>query len=178
MSRRRSPRDPYTLDPKDPVEMIAKVLVGGSYRVPVEGRGSAQRLGASDIAAAVGFMHSPLDQQTVLAVATRAGSREIAKLSLLAYRAVVVSVRALRPPPIDLGQPADRFRLRIAVYDAAAELVWPEHRRPMKDLAKAAKMRLQSYAALHRCATATLQQALNEGRLDFAQRLWAHQVEP
>lgn len=171
MARRRDAKDPYTKDPRDPLELIAKFLVGSSYRVPAQGSGGVA-LRAADIAGAVAYMKDPLEKRAVLAVATRAGSREVAQLSLMAYRRVIRCVRDLRPQPIDLHQPADRWRLRIAVYDAATELVWPERRRSLKDLAKAANMRVGTYAALHRCATSSLQEALNDGRRHFRAGLW------
>lgn len=170
MARRREAKDPYTKDARDPLEVIAKFLVGGSYRVPAQG-GKGEPLRASDVAAAVGYMKDPLEQKAVVAVVTRAGKHEIAKLSLLAYRRVIRAVRQMRPMPVDLAIAADRWRVRMAVYDAATELVWPERRRPMKDLAKDSKMRLASYCALHKCASSVLQEALNDGRRDFQRRM-------
>lgn len=172
MARRRGARDPYTKDRRDTLELIAKLLVGSSYRLPVEGTGTKKGLQPSDVAAAVGYMPDRLAQQAALAVATRAEAPEIARLSQQAYRAVVRGVRNLRIRPLDLHQPADRWRLRLVTYDAAYELVWPERRLNFSELAKAAKMRKERYIATHRVATAVLQEALNNGRLDLTRTLF------
>lgn len=172
MARRRAPRDPYTQDRRDTLELIAKLLVGSSYRVPVEGTGTRKGLQASDVAAAVGYMPDRLAQRTALAVATRAGDVEIARVSHHAYRAVVRHVRQLRPQPLDLHDPADRWRLRMVIYDAAHELVWPERRLVFSELARAAKMRKERYIRVHRAATSVLQEALNNGRRDLTRALF------
>ena len=130
-------------------------------------------LGSSDIAGAVGYMRNPLEKHTALAVATRMGPAAIARLSLAAYRQVAKDVRAMRPQPLDLGTPADRWRLRLVIYDAAHELVWPERRQPFAGLARSAKMRKVNYIKAHKCASAVLQEALHRGRRDFRLSLWA-----
>lgn len=157
----------------DVLELLSRLLVGGSYRMPVEGRSTLAPLGSSDIAGAVGYMRNPLEKHTALAVATRMGPAAIARLSLAAYRQVAKDVRAMRPRPLDLGRPADRWRLRLVIYDAAHELVWPERRQPFAGLAKSAKMRKGNYIKAHKCASAVLQEALHGGRLGFRKALWS-----
>lgn len=174
MARRRGKRDPYTRDGRDVLELIARLLVGGSYRVPVEGTGTKAGLQSSEIAAAVGYMEDNLNKHTALAVATRADTPAIGRLSNLAYRRIVTHVRHMRPPALDLGKPADRWRLRIVVFDAAHELVWPERRQNFGELARAAKMRKGNYIRTHHLATSVLQAALNEGRTELGKRLFAH----
>lgn len=160
----------------DAIELMARMLVGGGYRIPVEGKGTKTSLQTSDIAAAVGYMGNRLERHTAMAVATRAGDVQVARLSLLAYRKVVRALRSLRPVPLDLHEPADRWRLRLVVFDAAHELVWPECRQPYGDLAKLAKMRKADYIAAHKCATSELQETLNNARRSFQTRLFAHSV--
>lgn len=176
MARRRDKRDPYTTDPRDPLELISRLLVGSSYRVPVEGTGTKSGLQAVDVAGAVGYMEDPLAGRVSVAVATRAEAPEIARVSAAAYRRVARTIRMLKTRPLTLAEPADRWRLRMVIYDVATELVWPERRRPLKDLAKATKMRLGTYCLVHKVAMAELQSALNEGRRDFARRLWSSRV--
>lgn len=173
MARRRQQRDPYTKDPRDPLELLGRFLVSSSYRVPVEGTGTKAGLQAIDVAGAVGYMEDPLASSVAVAVATRAEKRELARVAAAAYRRVARTLRMLRPQPLKLSSPADRWRLRMVIYDATTELVWPERRRPKRDLAKATKMRLATYCDVHKVATAELQAALNEGREDFSARLWA-----
>lgn len=169
---RKKKLDPHTRDPRDVLELMARLLVGGSYKVRVEGRSTRPVLGSADIAGAVGYMADGLEKHTALAVATRGSPRQIASLSRMAYRQVVRAVKGLRPRPLDLGKPADRWKLRIVVYDAAFELVYPERKRRWADLAKEAKMRRTSYVEVHKAATAILQGALNAGRTDFKRRLF------
>lgn len=164
------------VETREALELISRLLVGSSYRVPVEGRGSKPLLQSTDIAGAVGYMRHPLERRATTAVAARAGEIEIARLGMQAYRAVLRAVRHLRPPPLDLHQPADRWRLRLVLHDAATELVWPERRRPYAELAKAAKMRKDAYRRTHHCATAVLEEALNNGSRDFQRRLFAYEV--
>lgn len=173
MARRRT-MDPHTKDPRDPIELISRFLVGSSYRVPVEGRSSKNAMQASDVAAAVGYMPNRLMRETSLAVATRAPRPQIARLSLIAYRRVMRAVLQQRPRPLDLARGEDRWRLRLAIYDAAYELVWPERRKPYGELAKLAKMRKDTYIRVHRCATAVLQESLNDARREFGRRLFGN----
>ncbi|HHA2634131.1 hypothetical protein [Stenotrophomonas maltophilia] len=161
----------------DVLELLSRLLVGGSYRMPVEGRSTLAPLGSSDIAGAVGYMRNPLEKHTALAVATRMGPASIAKLSLAAYRQVAKEVRAMRPQPLDLGKPADRWRLRLVIYDAAHELVWPERRQPFAGLAKSAKIRKGNYIKAHKCASAVLEEALHGGRKGFRKALWSSMNE-
>lgn len=170
---RRETRTPYADDPRDPLELMARLLVSGGYKVPVEGRSTAS-LGvtSADIAGAVGYMRNPLERQTALTVATRGSDVDAARLASAAYREIVREVRKCRPIPIDLTDGADRWRLRIAIYDATRDLIWPERREPLATLAKAAKTRRSTYAVLHRCATAVLQAALADARLAFRRSMF------
>lgn len=168
--------DGFENDPADVLELIARVLVGSSYRMPVEGVGSGKGMQASDVGHALGFMHDRVALQTITAVVTGGDDRSLANLSQLAYREVARSVRALRPPPLHLGRPADRMRMRIVVFDAAHDLVWPEQRRPFKELAREAKMRKDTYIQVYRCATSVLTGAMADGRREFGWRLFGSGV--
>lgn len=175
-SQRRRGAAPNGFDDEgkgDVLELLSRLLVGGSYRMPVEGRSTLAPLGSSDIAGAVGYMRNALEKHTALAVATRMGPGAIAGLSLAAYRQVAKDVRAMRPRPLDLGKPADRWRLRLVIYDAAHELVWPERRQPFAGLAKSAKMRKSNYIKAHKCASSVLQEALHGARRGFRQAMWS-----
>lgn len=173
MGRRRykEKRDPYTRDGVDALELIGRMLGRTSYRVPVEGRGSAPLLMSTDIAGAVGMMRNPLARETAMTVVSRPGPKAVARLSMRAYREVYRKVRMQRLRPLDLRQPKDRWRMRIVIFDAAYELTFPERRRPYADLAKAAKMRKATYMAVFQCAMHVLQDALNSARSDFRNRL-------
>jgi len=45
---------------RDPLELLARMLVGGGYRVPVAGRGTKGTLTSGDIAGALARMHDPV----------------------------------------------------------------------------------------------------------------------
>lgn len=158
-------------DEADPLELLARLLVPSSYRVPVEGRSSRPGMTMADIAAALGFMRDRLAKAVAIAVATRADEAYIARLTELARWRVRREVLTQRPVPLKLSQPADRWKLRLALFDAAHELVWPEKRTPYGLLAKRTKMRKADYIVVHRCATHVLQEALNNARVELKKKL-------
>lgn len=171
MARRRQ-LDPHTKDPRDTLELIALLLQRSSYVVPTEGRGTKPGLQATDVAMAVGYMNDKSAKRVILAVARRAGPREIAQVAQQVYGEVAQQLRRQAVRPLDLRKPADRWRLRIVVYDAAHDLVWPEHRQSWKSLAKMAKMRQSSYVLVHKLAMSVLQSCLNGGRSDLRHTLY------
>lgn len=160
-------------DERDVLELVARMLVPGGYRVPVAGRSSRPGLQPSDIAAALGTMRGRLERETALAVATRAGEGEIARLTNRAYRRALVQVGRMRPAPLDLEEGADRWRLRLVLYDAAYELVWPEWGSLASDAARRIKMRKADYLDIKRVCTSVLQEALSDARRQFGRRLFA-----
>lgn len=158
-------------DGADPLELLARLLVPSSYRVPVEGRSSRPGMQMTDVAAALGFMRSRLAKAVAIAVVTRADEAYIARMTELARWRVRREVLMQRPVPLKLGSAGDRWKLRLALFDAAHELVWPERRRPYGVLARAAKMRKRDYMVVHRCATHVLQEALNNARSELKAKL-------
>ncbi|GHH52457.1 hypothetical protein [[Pseudomonas] boreopolis] len=160
-------------DGRDPLELLSRMLVGSSYRVPVEGRGTLPPLSASDIAGAVACMRDELQKEVAVAVATRGDAVAAARVAMRAYRGIANGIRHATPRPLDLGKPADRWRLRLVIFDAARELMEPTARQPYAALAKACRMRRAAYVQAHRIATAALQEALASARRDFAVRVFA-----
>ena len=79
-------------------------------------------------------------------------------------------------PDGPLGQAAERWKLRLVLFDAAHELVWPERRTPYGLAARNAKMRKATYIQVHRCATHVLQDALNRARGELKGRLYGDHV--
>ncbi len=165
--------DPHTNEQRSPLEMLAMLLVSGSYRVPVEGRSTRDALRAHDVAAAIGMVRNRRGKQVALTVVRQAGPVEIAKIARLAYRPTVAKLLLQAGWLLDLREPADRWRLRLVLYDAAHELVWPERRQPYRALAKSAKMRVATYRKVHRVATAVLHEAMCEAAAELRQRLFA-----
>ena len=164
--------DPHTKDPKDPIEMMVRLLVGGSYRVPVGGRSTNSTLSASDIAAAVGLIRNDSARETAMAVAMRAEPGQIAKVANTVYRNVIRVVKERKKRVFDFKNPADRWRLRMVIYDAVNDLVWPEKRISYAKAAKAANMRQQDYIAAYKDAKSVLIEQLELGRKEFKKKLW------
>lgn len=172
MARAAQPEMPLKVAGGDTLELVARLLVGSSYRVPVEGRSSRPTLQSSDVAGALGLMSRTVAREVALAVVTRADRPAIARVAALAYRKILREVLLQRPQPLDLRKPADCWRLRMVAYDAAHDLVYPERQRTQKTAAHAAKMRKARYAAVHHCATAVLQQSLAEAGRELDWRLF------
>ncbi|MCS4231378.1 hypothetical protein M2410_002112 [Stenotrophomonas chelatiphaga] len=160
---------------RDPLELLARMVVSGSYRVPVEGRATLPPLSSADVAGALGMMRDSLAKAAALAVALRAEGVDLARFGRLALQRVV---RALRHydghVPLQLECPADRWRLRLVLQDAADDLVWPERKRPSAEAARAVKMRKGDYLIIYKIAGKTVQQAVDEGRREFRARLFSH----
>lgn len=173
-NRNRQDREPFLTERPDALELMARLLVGGGYRVPVAGTGTKRGLQSSDIAAAAGYMQGRLGREVALAVATQADAQQVARCATRAYarcRRAIVQMKA--PRALDMSKPADRWRLRMIVYDAAQELVHPERRRPYRQLAIDTKMRAANYQRAHKVVTAELQELVNNARREFQTRLWA-----
>lgn len=174
---RRQKLDPHTSEPRDPLELLARLLVGSSYRVPAQGRGHGGMMNA-DVAGAIGLMRDRTAKAVIVAVATRGGKRGAVKITKSAWRHVLRAVLQSRPPILDLRGDkvrwANRFRLRIACYNAALELIHPECIRPWAELAKEARMRRTAYINLHKLCSAVLQEQMNNGRREFTLRLYSH----
>ena len=167
---------PYT-DERDPLELVARMSVGGCFRAPSGAAATSINLGQMDIAGALGFMPDKLARETAIAVATRAEGRELVKVVDLAYGRIAEALQLLRPIPMDLDKAENRHRLRLVSFDALHDIVWPEKTQPYWIKAREKKMRLGTYRAAHRCASALFAGAFNEAAYDFERRLFSHLTE-
>lgn len=166
---------PHVAGERDPLELLGRLAGVTSYRVPVEGRSSRPTLGTNDVAAALGFMRSPLERAVAEAVATQQCSgAAMERLVDAAEAEVRRSVQALRPMPMDTSKDtAGAEILRRIIRDAAVEVVQPYAEiTPTATLARAAKVRKATYLAVHRCAVSVLQEALADARRSFQRALW------
>lgn len=161
---------------RDPLELIARLLVGGSFREPSNGRSSIQPLTSSDIAAAVGLMRDPVAKQVAVAVALRGQGVSLASLGWKLTRRVMRQVQCERQNgaafALRLDEPADRWRMRLVLQDAVSDLVWPEKKIASQAAAKAAKMRKSDYLRVYSLATSVIRQALEDGRAEFRLRVF------
>ncbi|MCU1129259.1 hypothetical protein JAK70_01230 [Stenotrophomonas maltophilia] len=176
LPRGRLPAAEPTLQ-RDPLELIARMLVGSSFREPSDGRSTTQPLTSADIAGAVGLMRDPVAKQAVVAVALRGQGVSLASLGRSLARRVMRQIQWDRRygagPVLRMDEPADRWRMRLVLQDAVNDLVWPERKVAAQNAAKAAKMRKGAYLRVYAIATATLRQALDDGRQEFKVRLFA-----
>lgn len=161
---------------RDPLELIARMLVGGSFREPSDGRSTMPPLTAADIAGAVGMMRDSVAKQAVLAVALRGQGVSLSSLGRSLARRVMRQIQWQRrsgaKPALRMDDPADRWRMRLVLQDAVNDLVWPEGKIAAQDAAKAAKMRKGDYLRVYGIAAATLRQALEDGRKEFSGRVF------
>ncbi|MEL3955431.1 hypothetical protein AAE039_17880 [Stenotrophomonas bentonitica] len=161
---------------RDPLELIARMLVGGSFREPSDGRSTIPPLTAADIAGAVGMMRDSVAKQAVLAVALRGQGVSLSSLGRSLARRVMRQIQWQRrlgtKPALRMEDPADRWRMRLVLQDAVNDLVWPEGKMAAQDAAKAAKMRKGEYLRVYGIAAATLRQALEDGRKEFSGRVF------
>lgn len=161
---------------RDPLELIARMLVGGSFREPADGRATMPPLTAADIAGAVGMMRDSVAKQVVLAVALRGQGVSLSSLGRSLARRVMRQIQWQRrigaKPALRMDDAADRWRMRLVLQDAVNDLVWPEGKVAAQDAAKAAKMRKGEYLRVYGIAAATLRQALEDGRKEFSGRVF------
>ena len=161
---------------RDPLELIARMLVGGSFREPSDGRSTMPPLTSADIAGAVGMMRDSVAKQAVMAVALRGQGVCLSSLGRSLARRVMRQIQWQRrsgaKPALRMDDPADRWRMRLVLQDAVNDLVWPEGKIAAQDAAKAAKMRKGNYLRVYGIAAATLRQALEDGRKEFSGRVF------
>lgn len=176
VARGRLPAPEQTLQ-RDPLELIARMLVGSSFREPSEGRSTMQPLTSADIAGAVGLMRDPIAKQAVVAVALRGQGMSLASLRRSLARRVMRQIQWDRRngagPVLRMEEPADRWQMRLVLQDAVNDLVWPERKVAAQDAAKAAKMRKAAYLRGYAIAISALRQALDDGRKEFRAKLFS-----
>lgn len=162
---------------RDPLELIARMLVGGSFREPSDGRSTMTPLTAADIAGAVGMMRDSVAKQAVMAVALRGQGVSLSSLGSSLASRVMRQIHGQRrsggKPALRMDDPADRWRMRLVLQDVANDLVWPEGKCPAQLAARAAKMRKGDYLRVYRLAAEVLEQAIEAGRTDFGRRLFS-----
>ncbi|EKT4067935.1 hypothetical protein QEG11_003412, partial [Stenotrophomonas maltophilia] len=157
---------------RDPLELIVRMLVGGSFREPSDGRSSMPPLTSADIAGALGMMRDSVAKQAVLAVAPRGQDVSLSSLGRSQAKRMMRQIQWQRrggaKPAPRMDDPADRWRMRLVLQDAVNDLMWPEGKIAAQVAAKAAKMRKGDYLGVHGIAAATLCQALEDGRKEYS----------
>lgn len=159
---------------RDPLELIARMVVGTSYRVLSEGHSTAGTLRPADVAGAVAMMRDPVAKQIAMAVVLRSEGNALAIVGRSAARRVFRAFRGLGcAAPLHVDDPADRWRLRLVMNDAVNDMVWPERKAPVQAAAKAAKMRKSTYLRAYTLVEGVLGSALEGARQEFSIRLFS-----
>lgn len=138
---------PYTHGRKDPLETLARMAGGTTFKVPDEGRGPAgSTVGVDDIAHALGFVKDPLHQRMALAMACMTVA-EWASVQELAYNPLLKILRGSHLTRHLVAGPK-RYRVRIVMHDVFHDLVG-QRRVAWAEAAKRARMRRVNYHDLY-----------------------------
>ncbi len=168
-------RDPWTKDPFDPLELLARLGGRCAQRLPTGG-GRGQPLTDADIDAALGLMPDAFAADLALAVATR-DHMGVAALAQAAFDPALQVLRHSRALGLSLEDGQNRHRLRMVLADAVLWLIYPEARIPEKVAARRVKMRHGTYVEMLRFIDALLHGALDDARLGLRETLYGP-VEP
>ncbi|MEJ6328669.1 hypothetical protein Q2B95_08375 [Stenotrophomonas maltophilia] len=122
------------------------------------------------------MMRDSVAKQEVMAVALRGQGVSLPSSGRSLARRVMRQIQWQRhngaKPALRMDDPADRWRMRLVLQDAANDLVWPEGKIAAQDAAKSAKMRKGDYLYVYGIAAATLRQTLEDGRKEFSGRVF------
>ncbi len=168
-------RDPWTKDPFDPLELLARLGGRCAQRLPTGG-GRGQPLTDADIDAALGMMPNTFAADLAMAVATRDHTC-VAALTQAAFESAIQCLRASRVLGLDMDAGQNRHRVRMVLADAVLWLIYPEARVPEKVAARRVKMRHGTYVEMLRYVDALLHGSLDDARLGLRETLYGS-VEP
>lgn len=173
--KRRFRRDPYTREPRDPLEWIARLAGRSAFRVPTEGRATRPPLSDADVAHALGGCPDPLGQAMALAIACCRQDLwpQVEPLAMPRW----IEVLAAGP---DRHLVAGRLalRARLILVDAFRDLVEPGRAMSWATAAELLRMRVSDYRRLHRQAGGLLDSAARLAARDCATRLFAERGGP
>ena len=175
--RRRVPLDPWTKDPRDPLEQLARLAGGGTFRLPVAGRGGVAETTVSDVAGALGLIRNRFAGLVALAVATRDVAK-VGAITTAAFEAVMKRLHDARIPGLNLRDGATRHRVRMTLVSATSELIAPETKKPMKLAAQVIGMRYSTYREVHEVAAAFLSNSLDGARVELRRALFSEGRNP
>lgn len=134
----------YANSRRDPLEVLSMLAGGTTFRVP--GAGGGRTVGKDDLAHCLGFVKDRLAQCLALAVATHSDG-EWSEVLALAYPKLL-SELVSTPDTSHLVRGKKRHRVRIVLRDAFIECTCTGKLPPVRDRAKAAKMRWGDYLTL------------------------------
>lgn len=167
-------RDPWTKDPFDPLELLARLGGRCAQRFPaLAPAGKGQPITDAHLDAALGMMADGFAANLALAVATR-NSMMIGELVQQLFEPAMRHLKhEQRAHGLDLDAGENRHRVRMVLVDAVRWLIYPELRVPARVAARTAKMRLSTYVAVYRRIDSMLHAALDNARADLRDQLYS-----
>lgn len=134
----------------EPMEILARLAGGTTYKTPTEGRATRSTgLTTEDISHALGYVRDPIAQRMALAMACQV-TAEWPAIQALAYDVMRRDMLA-SPRTRELVADHRRYRVRLAMHAAFHDLVLMQ-RSSWRDGAKVARMRVQDYRELYEAA--------------------------
>jgi hypothetical protein len=154
--RRRETRDPWTNERREPLELLAMLAGGTAFKIPVEGRSTAQvRMTAADVAHAIAVSPNKLGAAMAMAMVTES-PKLWPEVRTLGYGRIVDELERQRiRPGVIAGD--HRHRARIGMRAAFDDLVNPKGRVPLAVLASQHGIDENAFAFIHKHCTAFLQ---------------------
>jgi hypothetical protein len=171
MSAGKRPRavSPFTNDPRGPLELISALAGQTTYRVPAQIRETPH---PTDIAGALGMVEHRLGALIAQVVATR-NEGMIGAVVRQSYRPVLRAVSASHRGTVRPSALADRWRIRIVLYDVTVDLMFPERQMTLGDAAMRAKMRKSGYMHLYKVVRGVLCTQMDEALSEFGKKMRA-----
>jgi hypothetical protein len=168
--RQRSPgraAEPFTNEPKGPLELLGALAGQTTYRVPAYQHDTPPPL---VIAGALGMVKNRLGGLLAEGVATR-NAALIAPIVRAAFKRSVH--RVANAPPRDMNSKAlaDRWRMRVVLFDAVSDLMFPERQLSIPEAAKRSKMRRSTYLDLYSIISSELAEQLGYALGEFKKRM-------
>ncbi len=167
MTYRQRSTLPFTNEPRGALELLGTLAGETTYRRPAQIRETPPPV---EIAGALGMVSHRLGALIAEAVATRNESM-VGMIVLRAYRGALRRIAAEPGPGVSLGAPADRWRVRIVLYDAVQDLLFPERQMSLRDVAMRAKMRKSTYMRLYKALKGDLGMQMDEALIQLKLRL-------
>lgn len=154
-------KTPYTAGPRDPLEVLARLAGGTTFKTPTVGRSTrGQSIGTDDIAHALGHVQEPLCQRMAMAIACQSVA-EWPQVQELAYP-VLVRMLTGNHNTRALVTGWRRHRVRLVLYDVFHDLVLM--RAPVwSEAAKRVRMRRGDYVGLHEAIAGALESYAQTG---------------
>jgi len=164
--------DPHTKDRREPLEILAMLAGRTNFpRIRGEALRAQQPITPLDVAHALAQASDTLGSSMGVAIACER-EQEWGRVHELSYVPLLGELQQQRAFP-DIVQSAKRFRVRIVLYDAFRDLIWPARREPIRVAAKEAGIDKNAYGFLHHHVTSFLHARANTAARDACEYLFS-----